>query len=75
MICLSITEHLERRKRCPKDTSDGPNTARNVSENNGMVNLGFSFNLIHVNEVMHIYLKKKITIKLNTYFLVTYFLY
>ncbi|XP_039530556.1 E3 SUMO-protein ligase ZBED1-like [Pimephales promelas] len=27
-------EHLERRKQCPKDTSDGPNTARNVSENN-----------------------------------------
>jgi len=50
---------LERRKQCPKDTSDGPNTARNVSENNGMVNLGFSFNLIHVNEVMHKFKKNK----------------
>lgn len=48
MICLSITEPLERRKPCLKGTSEGLNTDRNVSENNGMVNLGFNLNLLHV---------------------------
>jgi len=51
MICLSITEHLERRKQCPKACglvdpkaggSDGPNTARNVSENNVLQHLVFT---------------------------------
>lgn len=56
MICLSITEPLERRNPCPKDTSEGLNTDRNISENNGMVNLGFNLNLLLV---MQRFKKKK----------------